>query len=53
MDTILSLQPREVAGAAKSSQDIVLEIVSGILDKKEVPELIDLKQGHKDLFEVN
>lgn len=53
METLLILQPRESSGAGKSSQDIILEIVSGILDRKEVPEPIDINSGHKTLFEKN
>lgn len=53
METLLILQPRESAGVGKSSQEIILEIVSGILDKKEVPEPMDINAGHKSLFERN
>jgi dynein heavy chain len=53
MDTLRVLQPRDVTGAGKSSQEIVLEIVSGVLERKEVPELLDLAVGHKTLFEKN
>lgn len=47
------IQPKEVSGGGKSAQEIILDMVTSILDKKEVPELIDLNAGHKDLFETN
>jgi hypothetical protein len=37
MDTLLLLQPKEVATGGKSSQEIILEMVSNILEKKEIP----------------
>lgn len=51
MGTLLMLQPREMSGSGKSSQEIILEMVSGILDRKEVPDLLDVNNGNKDLFE--
>ena len=50
MDTLLILQPRESTGLGKSSQEIVLEIVTSILEKKEIPDPINLSHGHKDIF---
>jgi hypothetical protein len=50
MDTLLSLQPREAMGSGKTSQEIVLEIVTVIIDRKEIPEPINLTHGHKDIF---
>jgi hypothetical protein len=34
MDTLLNLQPRDSITSGKSSQDIILELVTSILDKK-------------------
>lgn len=53
MDTLLVLQPKEVASGGKSSQEIILEMVTSILEKKEIPELLDSTNGHKDLFQTN
>lgn len=53
MDTLLLLQPKEAAAGGKTSQDQVLEIVTGIIDKKEIPDLLDPHNAHKELFQVN
>lgn len=53
METLLILQPRQASAGGKSSQEIILEIVTGILDRKEVPEPLDINAGHKSLFEKN
>ena len=53
MDTLLMLQPKEVAAGGKSSQEIILEMVTSILERKEIPELLDSANGHKDLFQTN
>ena len=37
METLLLLQPRQASGGGKSAQEIILEMVTGILDRKEVP----------------
>jgi hypothetical protein len=34
MDTLLNLQPRDSIAGGKSPQDIILELVTNILDKK-------------------
>lgn len=47
METLLLLQPRDTSATGKSSQEVILEMVSSILDKKEVPELLEINLGHK------
>lgn len=47
METLLILQPRESSGSGKSSQEIILDMINGIMERKEVPGLIDLAQGNK------
>jgi hypothetical protein len=37
----------------KSSQDIIMDMVTNILEKKEIPELLDPQNGHKNLFQTN
>jgi hypothetical protein len=34
MDTLLLLQPKEATSGGKSAQDIVLEMVTSIIEKK-------------------
>lgn len=53
MDTLLLLQPKEISAGGKSPQEIVLEMVTNIIDKKEIPEILDTQFGHKDLFQIN
>ena len=53
METLLLLQPKEAAAGGKTSQELVLEMVTSIIDKKEVPALLDQQNMHKDLLQVN
>lgn len=53
MDTFLLLQPNETTGSGKSPQEVILEIVTGILERKEIPPLLDISNGNKSLFERN
>lgn len=50
METLLDLQPRESIGVGKSAQEMVMEIVMSILERKEIPEPINANQGNKDIF---
>ena len=53
METILSMQPKEISAGGKSSQEIILEMVTSIIEKKEIPELLDAQGGCKELFVTN
>ena len=53
MDTLLLLQPKEAAAGGKSSQDLVLDMVTSIFEKKEIPDLLDQQNCHKELLQVN
>ena len=53
MEDLLLLQPKEVAGAGNSAQEVVLDMINGILERKDVPDLLDTVNAQKDLFQVN
>lgn len=53
METLLLLQPKEAAAGGKTPQEQVLEIVTSIIEKKDVPDLLDQHSAHKELFMVN
>ena len=53
MEDLVLLQPKEVTGARNSAQEVVLDMINGILERKDVPDLLDTVNAQKDLFQVN
>lgn len=53
METLLLLQPKEAAAGGKTPQDLVLDIVTSIIERKDVPDLLDQQLAHKELLQVN